>query len=323
MEYKNSRLSAILKIQYPLIQAPMSWITNADFVAAVSEAGGLGVLGPHAGYHTPPKDPQEILDRVRLEIRKVKSLTDKPFGLNLLLLKDDPLDDFTKAWLNIAFEEGVTHFVSVGNADNRVFNLIKEHDGIIIHRPLTASITNMREAESLGADVLVATGYDEGGMIPTRAIGTFTIVPTMVDAVDIPVMATGGINDRRGVKAAFALGAEGVYIGTRFIVTKENPASEITKKKIVESGCDDIEFVSPKQRSIRTQAADILGSLYLNKENTLDLDTEISRLGGVRPAMLEGKLDEGIISVNTGIDVIRSMPTVKELVIELLGLNEE
>ncbi|RAI70890.1 2-nitropropane dioxygenase [Pseudomonas fluorescens] len=323
MVYEGSRLVEILNIKYPLIQAPMSWVTDARLVSAVSEAGGLGVLGPNAGYRTLTTDPKETIERMRSEIRKVRALTDKPFGLNVLLMGmgDDPLDEFTTNWITMAAEEGVTHFVSVGNASKHAFGLMKEFGGTIIHRPLTPTVAKMREAEALGADVLVATGYDEGGVIPASALGTFTVVPTMVDAVSVPVLATGGINDRRGVKAAFALGAEGVYIGTRFIVTQESPAAHNVKNTIITSGYTDMQFVSPLQRSIRTPMADRLAALNVDKENTLDLDREISRLGGLRPGMLEGNMDEGIVSVNTGIDIIKSNPTVKELIDQLLGLD--
>lgn len=319
MTQKHKQLSDILLTKYPLIQAPMSWVTDARLVAAVSEAGGLGVLGPSAGQNTVAASAEETIERMRAEIRKTRSLTSKPFGLNVLLMNNGPLDEFTASWINMALEEGVRHFVSVGYVVEEAFRLMKQGNAIIIHRPLTPTVENMREAESLGADILVATGYDEGGYIPERALGTFTVVPTMVDAVSIPVMATGGINDKRGVKAAFALGAAGVFIGTRFIVTQESPAAEIVKNKIVSSGYDDMLFVSRMQRSIRTKTANKLETMLNNKDLDINLDQEISRLGGLRPGMLEGNMDEGIISVNTGIDIIKNIPTVRELISELMS----
>ncbi|WP_369039235.1 nitronate monooxygenase [Stenotrophomonas maltophilia] len=318
MNSQTSRVARILGTELPLIQAPMSWITSAAFVAAVSEAGGLGVLGPSAGQNTLSSGPAETIERMRAEIRKTRSLTCKPFGLNVLLTSGEPLDAFTSDWIQMGAEEGVRHFVCVGNATEKAFAHIKGLGGTIIHRPLTPTVTNMRQAEALGADILVATGYDEGGMIPSRALGTFTVVPTMVDAVEIPVMATGGINDRRGVLAAFALGAEGVYIGTRFIATIECPAAQNVKESIVASGFDDMVFVSPIQRSLRGSKANQLAALHEDPRNDQDLDKEIASLGGLRPGMLEGRLDEGVISVNTGIDVIRSVPSVAALVRSLL-----
>lgn len=321
---KATRVTQILGTRYPLIQAPMSWITNAALVAAVSNAGGLGVLGPGAGHATPASGTGDTVERMRAEIRKTRALTDQPFGLNVIFMDgvEAPVDEFNAAWLRMAFEEQVRFFVCVGNANRDLFALIRQHGGVVIHRPLTPTIANMREAEALGADLLVATGIDEGGHLPLRTLGTFTVVPTMVDAVSVPVLAAGGINDRRGVKAALALGAEGVFIGTRFIATSESPAAGVVKEKILVSGYDDMVSVSRMQRSIRTRTADRLAALFADKDNTLDLDGEIGALGGLRPGMLEGKMDEGIVSVNTGIDVIRSIPSVRRLVDELMGGND-
>ena len=191
----------------------MNWLTNAELVAAVSNSGGLGILGPNAGQRE-AYSPEVTYQKFREEIQKTKSITDKNFGINILL----PINPFSEALLNAAIDEGVRYFATVGDVDSIVFKKIKENNGVIIHRPLNPNSENMREAESLGVDLLVATGYDEGGVIPSQQIGTFSIVPAMVDSVSIPVLAAGGINDKRGVKAAFALGASGVYIGTRFLL---------------------------------------------------------------------------------------------------------
>lgn len=325
MKLNGSRVTRTLGIRYPLIQAPMSWITDAKLVAAVSEAGGLGVFGPGAGYNEPALDPRDDGERLRAQIREARKLTRKPIGVNILLMGtgDDPLGEFSAAWLKVAFEEGIRHFVTVGQANADVFNNIIKHDGIIIHRPLTPSVENMCEAEALGADILVATGYDEGGYIPEQAWGTFTVVPAMADAVSVPVLAAGGINDSRGVMAAFALGAEGVFIGTRFIATQESPAAQVTKDAIVSSGYKNIVFASALQRSIRTRTADRLAGMLEDPTVDINLDAEISRLGGCRPAMLQGKIDEGIISVNTGIDVIRDIPSVSHLIQKLMEPVEQ
>lgn len=320
MELRGLRVTEILGTRYPLIQAPMSWITDARLVAAVSNAGGLGVFAPGAGQDTPSDSPEHDAERIRAQIREAKALTDRPIGLNILLLgsEEDPLGAFSSAWLKVAFEEGVRHFVTVGRASEKVFNAIKAHNGIIIHRPLTATVEKMREAEKFGADILVATGYDEGGHIPEQSWGTFTIVPAMVDAVSVPVLAAGGINDRRGVLAAFALGAEGVFIGTRFIATEECPAAQNAKLAILSSDYQNIVYASPMQRSIRTRMADRLALMHQDPLNTIDLDAEINRLGGCLPAMRRGDLDEGIISVNTGIDIIREILPVEQLVKQLI-----
>lgn len=329
MTYANNKVAQILGTTYPLIQAPMSWITNARLVAAVSNAGGLGVLGPNAGGLSSPNaadlphQPRTVAEKVatyREEIRKTKEQTDKPFAINIIMPgAEEEIDEYNQGLLEAAFAEGVKHFVTVSLdlPNKKVFAYILKHGGVIIHRPITPTIANMRAAQELGAHLLVATGYDEGGYTPERQLGTFTVVPTMVDAVDIPVLAAGGINDRRGVNAAFALGAQGVFIGTRFIVTKESPAAESTKSKILQSGVDNIIRVSHFQRSIVTPKAQEYAAYYAaNPED--DLDSKIQQAGGLRPGMLVGDHEQGIISVNMGIDVIRTIPSVVNLIKSLM-----
>ncbi len=302
----------ILNTKYPMIQAPMTWITDAKLVAAVSNAGGLGVLGPNAGQDTLTSDPKETAERMRNEIRKTKELTNNSFAVNIISGgeerdKDNP---YVIEIMKVALEENVKYFAVIGPEVNKnLFDTIKEHNGVIIFRPITPTPGIMREAEKAGADLLVATGYDEGGGLPSKALGTFTLVPTMVDSVNIPVLAAGGINDARGVKAALALGAEGVYIGTRFIATQEAPSSMETKEAIVRSGHEDMQFIGSGLRSIVTKQSEMIKEKYENNEDT---SREVS--GGFRIGMLEGRLDEGIVSVNTGIDIIKDIPTVEELI---------
>jgi NAD(P)H-dependent flavin oxidoreductase YrpB (nitropropane dioxygenase family) len=316
----NKRVEDILGIKYPIVQAPLNWLTDAKFVAAVSEAGGLGVLGFNAGPLA-KDETVSIEDRLRSEIREIRKLTDKPFGINLYSPQEGMEKDnvFVRSTLDVAFEEDVKIIVAVGEVNRNIFKEIKDRGGIIIFRELTPSVTSAKIAEEIGVDLIVATGYDEGGHIPQRQIGTFSIVPTIVDAVDIPVIATGGINDIRGVRAAFALGAEGVYVGTRFIVSEENPASEKAKQDIINSKAEDLLLVSGLQRSTPTKSAVELAEMYNSGKSTDEVEQEINKRGGLRTGMLDGKISEGIISVNTAIDMIKEKKTVKEIVDELMA----
>lgn len=316
----NNRVEDILGIKYPIIQAPLNWLTNAKFVAAVSEAGGLGVLGFNAGPHA-KDETVSVEDGLRSEIREIKKLTDKPFGLNMFSPPDGYEKDniYVRRVLDVAFEEDVKVFVAIGEVNRNIFKEIKDHGGIIIYRELTPSVASAKKAEECGVDVIVATGYDEGGHIPQRQIGTFSIVPTIVDVVNIPVIAAGGINDVRGVRAAFALGAEGVYVGTRFIVSEENPASEEAKQDIINSKSEDLLLVSGVQRSTPTTSAVELAAMYNSGTSSDEVEHEINKRGGLRIGMLDGKISEGIISVNTAIDVIKEKKTVKGIVDELMA----
>ncbi|NHC43497.1 2-nitropropane dioxygenase [Bacillus sp. MM2020_1] len=321
MMKNNNRVCEILGIKYPIVQAAMNWITDANMVAAVSNAGGMGVLGHNAGPKMVGSKRINTEERIRNELLKIKSLTDKPFAVNIILPEEGMNDNsfYVRTTLDKAFEEEVRYFVSVGKVNRKVFKEIKDRGGILIHRELNPTPEAAKKAEEAGADIIIATGYDEGGVIPQRSIGTFSIVPTIVDAVDIPVMATGGINDIRGVRAAFALGAEGVYVGTRFIVSEECPASYVTKQEIIRSKGADILLVSSTQRSIPNKAAQEFGNLYRNGMPSDEVDKRISESGGVRFGMLEGKMDEGIVSVNTAIDLITEVKSCEAIVKELMA----
>lgn len=320
MNNSNNPICRILGIRYPLIQAPMNWINNAEMVAAVSNAGALGVLGPNAG----PKEingrrvPTE--ERISIELERVRRLTSAPAGINIFSDHDDATRAYALKTIAAARANNVNIYCLVGTFDEVVYSAIKEAGGIIVHRELTPTRESARIAEEHGADIIVATGIDEGGMIPSNSIGTFTIVPSIVDAVkSVPVMAAGGINDIRGVRAAFALGAQGVYVGTRFIASTECPAAESVKQMIINGNGDELIAVTPNERSLPTPAARDYNRRLLAGESAESIHKEIMTKGGLGPAMLHGDTTNGIISVNTGISTIRSIRPVAEIVAELMA----
>lgn len=316
MDYKNNRVIKILGIKYPLIQAPMMWVTNSKLVSSVSNAGGLGVLGPNAGYDTVTTCIKTTAERMRNEIKNTKKLTANPFAVNILLpyKNSENTLKYTEKILEVCFEEDIKYFVISGDIKESYFKKIKKYKGVILYRPLTPTTVVMKKAESLGADILVATGYDEGGLLPNNSIGTFTIVPTIVDAVNIPVLAAGGINDRRGVKAAFDLGAEGVFVGSRFIITKESPASEVVKNKIIKS---DIEEMIEINRNFRTLTTKNIKEMLKSNSNSLNLN--FSAMSALRIGFLsDTNFEDGVISINTGINIIKDIPSIDELIKRLM-----
>ncbi|MFT8492894.1 nitronate monooxygenase [Liquorilactobacillus satsumensis] len=317
--YMKQQVLQILKTKYPLIQAPMSWITNAQFVGAVANAGGLGVLGPNAGQTTITSDPGQTASLMQAEIQKLRQITTHSFGLNLLTpsTPEQDLNPYSAALLKMAFAERVKYFVTVGSYNRKVFEQIKQHNGIIIHRSEMISLANLRAAEEAGADILVATGIDAGGIFPRRAFGTFATLAEFKRCLHVPLLIAGGINTAKEAKAATDLGADGIYVGTRFIVTPESPASQAVKDLIVAADSDDLEFVFERERSLKTLAADRLNKLFNDPTNKVDLSQEVKRLGGVRPAMLLGKVEQGIIPVNTGVGSIVEEKPVSTLINEL------
>ena len=241
---KKNRICEILKIEKPVIQGPMFWLTDAKLVAAVSEAGGLGVLGPNAGQTSLPKDDNEKAERMRQEIRKVKELTSKPFGINIFHSGQNP-DIQLQLMLKVVYEEKVPVAVVVHDGSEIAEDIIKdlkEHNVTILYRQISITPEIAQKAEKAGADIIVATGMDEGGTLPGHNIGTFSIVPLIVDSVKIPVIAAGGITDRRTFNAALALGAEGVFCGSLFLSSTEARTAQNVKEMIIKTNANDLDF---------------------------------------------------------------------------------
>lgn len=314
-----NRVQTILGIRYPLVQAPMNWINSAEMVAAVSNAGALGVLGPNAGPKHENGRRLPTTERVARVLARINELTSKPYGINIISASDDATRAYALKNIKAASDAGVKVYAIAGTYDEVIYDAIKAAGGIIMHRELDPTVEAVRRAVAGGADIIVATGRDEGGMLPHGQCGTFTIVPQIVDAVPVPVLAAGGINDVRGVRAAFALGAEGVYVGSRFAVARECPAAEAAKKAIIESSGDDMVYVSDIERSLPTAYALELNKLYRSGESSQVLEKRIHENGGLRPAMLEGRLDDGIISVNTGVGLINRAESCADIVASLMA----
>ena len=214
--FENNRVTKLLKIKYPIIQGGMAWVADADLAAAVSNAGGLGVI---AAASMPP----ELLEE---QIVKIRKLTDKPFGMNIMLLS--PTSDDA---LEIAAQYKVPVVTTGAGMPGKVLERLKPLGTIVI--PVIASTAHAERVSKQGADAVVAEGNEAGGHI--GEITTMNLVPQVVDVVSIPVIAAGGVADGRGMAAAFALGAEGVQVGTRFVCAAESNVHFNYKEKIIEA----------------------------------------------------------------------------------------
>ena len=227
---KRTRICELLGIEHPIIQAPMNWITGANLAAAVSNAGGLGTMGPNAGATAITQDVTLTGERLRNEIRKAKTLTEKPFAVNFPIGFGE-FRAFTDRCIEVALEEGIpVAIVSMGSPEIYTGRL-KQAGVRVLH--IVASVRHARKAEEAGVDAVVAQGYEAGGHSGADELPTLVLVPQVVDAVRIPVIAAGGIADARGVVAALALGAEAVYMGTRFVATHECDAHPDMKQAVV------------------------------------------------------------------------------------------
>ena len=309
----------ILKIEKPVIQGPLFWLTDAKLVAAVSEAGGLGVLGPHAGQNSLPKDDAERTERMRKEIQKVKELTSKPFGINIFHSEQNP-DIQLQLMLKVVYEEKVPVAVVVHmgpDAAEDIITELKAHGVTVVFRHISITPDLARKAEKAGADIIVATGMDEGGTLPNHNIGTFSIVPLIVDSVKVPVMAAGGITDRRTFNAAFALGAKGVFCGTLFLASKEARTAQNVKEMILKANATDIDFFRTTPyyyRSIPTPLSQKLVKMDNELKTREEIANEMHPMRNMKFGMLDGKVDEGYVSVGLGVSMIHSIRSCKEII---------
>jgi enoyl-[acyl-carrier protein] reductase II len=309
-----NRVCEILGINKPVVQAPMTWITNPELVAAVSNAGGLGVLGFNAGFETGKATPEETAEEMRKVIHKTKELTDKPFGMNVMTAAIDGAG-FSRATIRVCKEEGVMILAAVGTLDAAQVREWKESGFKIIYRDMYPTIASAKAAEAAGVDILVATGCDEGGAMPMESTGTMVKTALIADAVSIPVLAAGGIVNEAMARASACVGAEGAYAGTRFILSKECRAAQATKDDILATGADDLIVLTEADGYMRwrsTPHAVAKNAVAENAKGNLKPST-----GSFYAGMLKGDMEAGINTVSSAANLIKSIDTCAEIVEEL------
>ena len=305
-EAMKTRITELLGIEYPVIQGGMAWVAEHHLAAAVSEAGGLGLIGA-------ANAPGEV---VREEIRKAKSLTNKPFGVNIMLMSPHA-DEVAK----VVVEEDVKIVTTGAGNPSRYMNMWKEAGILVI--PVVASVAMARMMEKAGADAVVAEGTEAGGHI--GELTTMTLVPQIVDAVSIPVIAAGGIGDGRGIAAAFMLGAEAVQIGTRFLVAKEcivhaNYKERVIKAKDIDSTVTGRSHGHPV-RSLRNQMT--REYVKMEAEGKSFEELEYLTVGALRKAVKEGDVKNGTIMAGQIAGMISKEQTCKEMLEEMMEQAEK
>ncbi len=277
----------------------MVWVSGYKLAVAVSEAGGLGLIG--AGSMKP------VL--LREQIQKAKNKTDKPFGVNIPLLRGDAED-----LINVTIDEGVKIVFTSAGHPGKFIDKLKKNGCYVVH--VVPSVKYALKAESVGCDALVAEGFEAGGHNGLDEITTFVLIPQVVDAVKIPVIAAGGIADGRGMAAAFALGAEGVQIGTRFAASVESSAHDNYKRAIVDSVDNSTVLILKKVTPVRL-IKNKFSQLVIDAENRGATSEELKNLlskGRERMAILEGNLDEGEIEAGQCAGMIKEILPAGEIV---------
>lgn len=309
-----NRVCKVLGIKYPVIQAPMAWITSSDLVAAVSDAGGLGVLGTSADFVEIIRGISETTEEMRRAIRRTKALTDKPFGINVFPEAADPYG-FSRAMIGLAKEEGVKVLVAAGNISPDEIRSWKNDGFTVIMREANPTVRGAIEAEKAGADIIVATGCDEGGCMPYLYTGTTAAVALLSEYVGVPVLAAGGIVNKKMAEAAKAAGAEGVFVGTRFILSKECRAADIIKKDIMDTHPDDLIVFTQNNGASRWRTTPHkygIEGLAANQSGNLNPPS-----GSFFYGMLKGDLDAGVNSVSNLSVLIKSIDSCEQIVHEL------
>lgn len=298
----KTRITELLGIEYPIIQGGMAWVAEYHLAAAASEAGGLGIIGAGGAP----------ADFVREQIQKAKELTDKPFGVNVMLMNPE-----ADAIAKVIVEEGVKVVTTGAGNPGKYMAMWKEAGVKVI--PVVASVALAKMMERAGADAVIAEGTESGGHI--GAATTMTLVPQVVDAVSIPVIAAGGIGDGRGFAAAMMLGAQAVQMGTRFLLAKECVVHQNYKDKVIKAKDIDSEVTGRSTghpvRSIRNNMT--REYLKMEAEGATLEQLEHMTLGSLRRAVVDGDVVTGTIMAGQIAGMVKKEQTCREMMEEIMS----
>jgi enoyl-[acyl-carrier protein] reductase II len=303
MDFSSNRITQLFGIKYPLIQAGMIWCSGWELASAVSNAGGLGLIGSGSMY-------PEIL---RDQIQKCKAATDKPFGVNVPMLYPD-IDQH----MNIIVEEGVKIvFTSAGNPKTWT-NWLKERGITVVH--VVSNVKFAKKCEDAGVDAVVAEGFEAGGHNGREEITTLCLIPQVRQAVNLPLIAAGGIGTGAGMMAVLALGAEGVQIGSRFVATPESSAHAHFKQAVVEAGEDATRLALKSLTPVR-----LLQNAFFQQVKEMEMRgasaeelAELLGRGRAKKGMFEGDLVEGELEIGQISGLISSILPAAEIVKDII-----
>ena len=298
---KTSRITELLNIEYPIIQGGMAWISDANLAAAVSEAGGLGIISGVGST-----------DDVRAEIKKTKSLTKKPFGINIMLMRDN-IDEIAK----LVCDEQIAVVTTGAGSPGKYIEDWKKHNVKVI--PVVPSVAIAKRMEKFGADAVIVEGMEAGGHI--GQLTTMSLVPQVVDAVDIPVIAAGGIGDGRGMAASLMLGACGVQMGTRFLVSDECKVHENYKDRVLNAKDIGTEVTGTSTSHPVRVLRNKLTREYIKLEKTNADPVEIEALGkgALRRAVVDGDINNGSVMAGQIAGLVSKKQSCEEIINELMS----
>ncbi|MBO19847.1 MAG: enoyl-[acyl-carrier-protein] reductase FabK [Chloroflexi bacterium] len=308
---KRTAVSTALGITYPVLQAGLPWVSNPELVAAVSTAGGLGILHPTSGIE-PGGDPVANLHAV---VRRVQRLNQKPFGV-AFYLPHPQIEQLIEA----AAQEGITIAITYGGSPALLTGTLKEHGMTVIHQ--ISTVRQARGAEAQGVDMVVAEGFEGGGLRGVDKVSTMVLVPQVVSSISIPVIASGGIVDSRGYLAAMALGAMGVQMGSRFVATKECISHQKYKAAMLAAIDSGTVVVGGDKWPTRVLKQGVALQMRESSQegDEDDMATWEQELGieRTRAAFLDGDFDAGVAYTGAGTGLISEILTVPEVFKELI-----
>jgi enoyl-[acyl-carrier protein] reductase II len=300
----NNRIAKLFNIQYPLIQAGMIWTSGWKLASAVSNAGGLGLIGAGSMY------PDVLLEH----IQKCKNATDKPFGVNVPMLYPD-IDQLMKI---IVEEKVAVVFTSAGNPKTWT-SYLKEKGVIVVH--VVSSLKFALKAQAAGVDAIVAEGFEAGGHNGRDETTTFTLIPMVKERIEIPLIAAGGIATGRGMLAAMVLGADAVQIGSRFVASDEASSHISFKEEVVKAKEGDTQLTLKELapvRLLKNKFYDDVQRLYKKAPSKEELVLLLGRARAKR-GMFEGDLDEGELEIGQVAGLIDSIMPAKQIVEEIIN----
>jgi len=301
----KTKVTEMLGIEYPIIQGGMAWVGRAELVAAVSNTGGLGIIGSITF---------DSAEGLRKEIHKTRRMTDKPFGVNITAYpaaRPIPNDEFVE----VVLEEGVPVVETSGRRPDQYMERFKKGNVKVIHK--VGAVRHALSAQRIGCDAVLALGFEAAGHTLMDDVTLFNLVPRMVDSLTIPVIAAGGMADARSFVAALALGAEGIMMGTRFIATRECPAPQNIKEALVEAKETDTVIIlcslANQDRVLNGKVAERVLEMERRGASLEELLTVIGG-GTSKTAITQGDLSIGTMDCGQGVGLIDDIPTVKEVI---------
>ena len=303
----KTKITELFGVKHPIIQGGLMWIATAELTSAVANAGAMGFMT--ALTH---EDPEGL----RKEIRKCRDMTDKPFGINLTFLPSLRQPDYP-AYLQVCAEEGIEFIETAGRNPEPYMPHLKAAGMKVIHK--CTSVRHARKAQAIGCDAVSIDGFECAGHPGEDDVTSLVLLPATADALDIPIVASGGFGDARGLVAALALGADGMNMGTRFVATKETPIHDAVKQAILDHDETDTTLIMRTlrntERVLRNQTAEKVIEIESTGTATIqDIIPYVSGKRGLEEVILKGNIEGGTMAVGQVIGLIHDIPTVAELI---------